>query len=107
MLHIGIVASSAEGAALCYRTICVEGAELLVLRGGKSTLRRCRPKIFLEIEECWTISFGWTAADVVRFLREIGYQHFYGLGHQGLRIEEAASDACGILCTWEKIGGLA
>jgi aspartate racemase len=28
-LHIGIVASSAEGAALCYRTICVEGAELL------------------------------------------------------------------------------
>ena len=24
--HIGIVAISAEGAALCYRTICVEGA---------------------------------------------------------------------------------
>lgn len=29
MLHIGIVASSAEGAALCYRTICAEGAEML------------------------------------------------------------------------------
>jgi aspartate racemase len=27
--HIGIVACSAEGAALCYRTICSEGAELL------------------------------------------------------------------------------
>ena len=27
--HIGIVAVSAEGAALCYRTICSEGAELL------------------------------------------------------------------------------
>jgi aspartate racemase len=27
--HIGIVACSAEGAALCYRTICVEGALLL------------------------------------------------------------------------------
>ena len=26
--HIGIVAVSAEGAALCYRTICVEGAAL-------------------------------------------------------------------------------
>jgi aspartate racemase len=26
--HIGVVACSAEGAALCYRTICVEGAEL-------------------------------------------------------------------------------
>lgn len=28
-LHIGIVACSAEGAALCYRTICAEGAKLL------------------------------------------------------------------------------
>lgn len=27
--HIGIVGCSAEGAALCYRTICIEGAELL------------------------------------------------------------------------------
>lgn len=27
--HIGIVAVSAEGAALCYRTVCVEGAALL------------------------------------------------------------------------------
>src|SRR3981081_2841486 len=27
--HIGIVACSAEGAALCYRTICVEGSPLL------------------------------------------------------------------------------
>ena len=28
-MHIGIVACSAEGAALCYRTICVEGAAIL------------------------------------------------------------------------------
>jgi aspartate racemase len=28
-LHIGIVACSAEGAALCYRTICIEAASLL------------------------------------------------------------------------------
>lgn len=27
--HIGIVACSAEGAALCYRTICTEGAQLM------------------------------------------------------------------------------
>jgi len=27
--HVGIVACSAEGASLCYRTICVEGAQLL------------------------------------------------------------------------------
>jgi aspartate racemase len=29
MKHIGIVGCSAEGAALCYRTICLEGAALL------------------------------------------------------------------------------
>lgn len=29
MQHIGIAACSAEGAALCYRTICVEGAQRL------------------------------------------------------------------------------
>lgn len=29
MKHIGIVAVSAEGAALCYRTICLEAAGLL------------------------------------------------------------------------------
>ncbi len=27
--HIGIVACSAEGAALCYRTVCSEGAQVL------------------------------------------------------------------------------
>jgi aspartate racemase len=27
--HIGIVACSAEGAALCYRTICAEGPAML------------------------------------------------------------------------------
>ena len=27
--HIGIVGCSAEGASLCYQTICVEGAKLL------------------------------------------------------------------------------
>jgi len=31
MKHIGIVAVSAEGAALCYRTVCLEGAAFLGL----------------------------------------------------------------------------
>jgi FkbM family methyltransferase len=84
-----------------------EGAELLVLRGGKSTLRRCRPRIFLEIEECWTRSFGWTPEDVVMFLREVGYRHFYWLGREGLRSQSEVSGGGGVLCTWEKMDGLA
>ena len=31
--HIGIVACSAEGAALCYRTVCVEGADVMGRHG--------------------------------------------------------------------------
>ena len=85
----------------------VEGAELLVLRGGESTLRRCRPKIFLEIEERWTSSFGWTGTDVIRFLRDIGYQQFYWLGQQGLQAGTDTLGGNGVLCTWEKISGLA
>ena len=42
-LHIGIVACSAEGAALCYRTICVEGAELLGPHGHPEVSMHTHP----------------------------------------------------------------
>lgn len=51
-MHIGIVACSAEGAALCYRTICAEGAALL----GP----HAHPEVSLhsaslaEYVKCWT-----------------------------------------------------
>jgi aspartate racemase len=52
-LHIGIVACSAEGAALCYRTVCAEGAALL----GP----HAHPEVSLH---------GLSLADYVRFLDE-------------------------------------
>jgi aspartate racemase len=41
--HIGIVACSAEGAALCYRTICVEGAELVGPHGHPEVSMHTHP----------------------------------------------------------------
>jgi aspartate racemase len=41
--HIGIVAGSAEGAALCYRTICLEGAELLGPHGHPEVSMHTHP----------------------------------------------------------------
>jgi aspartate racemase len=41
--HIGIVACSAEGAALCYRTICVEGAQLLGAHGHPEVSMHTHP----------------------------------------------------------------
>jgi aspartate racemase len=41
--HIGIVACSAEGAALCYRTVCVEGAGLLGAHGHPEVTMHTHP----------------------------------------------------------------
>jgi aspartate racemase len=41
--HIGIVACSAEGAALCYRTICAEGARLLAPHAHPEVSMHTRP----------------------------------------------------------------
>jgi FkbM family methyltransferase len=84
----------------------VEGAELLVFRGGESTLRRCQPKIYFEAEERWTNSFGWKACDVFRFLRDVGYKHFYGIEPGRIRIIEDRFTG-GILCSWKELSGLA
>jgi FkbM family methyltransferase len=52
----------------------VEGAELLVLRGGEATLRRLRPKILVEVNQ---VTCGWaghTCAELTDFLVGLGYQ---------------------------------
>src|SRR5207245_11438154 len=43
MKHIGIVAISAEGAALCYRTICLEGSTLLGPHAHPEVSLHCFP----------------------------------------------------------------
>jgi aspartate racemase len=43
MKHIGLVAVSAEGAALCYRTICIEGAGLLGPHNHPEVSLHCFP----------------------------------------------------------------
>jgi FkbM family methyltransferase len=85
----------------------VEGAELLVLRGGKSVLSRWRPKLFLEVDNRWMNSFGWTAADLYSFLRETGYSHFYRVDAPLFPIPVNGYAEGGILCCWEEPRGLA
>ena len=43
--HIGIAACSAEGAALCYRTICVEGAEFVGVPHGHPEVSMHTPSL--------------------------------------------------------------
>ena len=50
--HIGIVACSAEGAALCYRTICLEGADLLGPHSHPEVSMHSHP--FAEYVKCFS-----------------------------------------------------
>lgn len=61
----------------------VEGAELFVLQGGRETIAKCRPLIFLELLRKWSKPFGYHPNDAIRMLREIGYR-CYTFGEGGL-----------------------
>lgn len=54
----------------------VEGAEILVLRGGLRTIEEHRPLIFLELLRKWSKPFGYHPNDVIRMLSQIGYHCF-------------------------------
>lgn len=54
--------------------IDVEGGELDVLRGAARTISLHRPVIYCEAYENWTRSFGYGPADLISFVRSMGYQ---------------------------------
>lgn len=66
----------------------VEGAELLVFRGGVEAIRRDRPVIFSELLRKWTASFGYHPNEVLSLLKEIGYRCFTAGGG---RLQEIAA----------------
>jgi hypothetical protein len=51
----------------------VEGAELLVFKGGQDLLRAFHPPLLLEIEAKHTKRFAYTPVDLDAFLRTFGY----------------------------------
>lgn len=54
----------------------VEGAELLVFRGGEETLRRDKPMVFSEMLRKWTAGFGYHPNDILDFFQGLGYRCF-------------------------------
>ena len=56
--------------------IDVEGAELLVLKGGRKTLARQKPILFMELLRKWSLPFGYHPNDVIALLGEIGYRGY-------------------------------
>ena len=61
----------------------VEGAELLVLKGGKKTLEELKPKnILFEFVKVNSDGFGYGSNDIFDYLREFGY-FIHTVSHNG------------------------
>lgn len=54
----------------------VEGAELLVFKGGVELIKRDCPVIFTEMLRKWTSKFNYHPNDIISFFKELGYSCF-------------------------------
>jgi FkbM family methyltransferase len=54
----------------------VEGAELLVFKGGLETIAREKPIVFSEILRKWSKKFNYNPNEIFHLFREQGYQSF-------------------------------
>lgn len=54
----------------------VEGAELMVFRGGKDFLSKFHPTILCEIEERHINRYGYSPEELIDFLKNFGYEVF-------------------------------
>lgn len=52
----------------------VEGAELLVLKGGLKTIKKHKPVILMEMLRKWSAKFGYHPNDIIKLLGDIGYK---------------------------------
>jgi FkbM family methyltransferase len=69
----------------------VEGAELLVFRGGRQTLSEHRPVVFAELLRKWSKPFGYHPNDMLAYFNELGYECF-AVGQSGVRHIDAVTD---------------
>ena len=54
----------------------VEGAELLVFKGGVDVIKKDTPIVFTEMLRKWTSKFNYHPNDIIAFFKELGYSCF-------------------------------
>jgi FkbM family methyltransferase len=54
----------------------VEGAELMVFRGGRETIAKAHPIVFTEMLRKWSKAFGYSPNDIIDWFADLGYACF-------------------------------
>lgn len=54
----------------------VQGCELNILKGGKNTIMKYRPYMFMEVEEKQLNQFNLTSYDLIEYTKSLGYQMY-------------------------------
>ena len=72
------------GATVDFIKCDVEGAELLVLRGGTACIQQCLPIILCEMLRKWSAKFGYHPNEIIALLEGFGYE-CYEVAASGLR----------------------
>ena len=54
----------------------VEGAELLVFKGGRNIITRCKPSVLCEVDRGYMSRFNTTPEELYDFFSKIGYKAF-------------------------------
>lgn len=58
----------------------VEGAELLVFQGGRTTIERDKPVVLAEILRKWSAKFNYDPNEIFALFRELGYEVYTAQG---------------------------
>jgi FkbM family methyltransferase len=83
--------ASNHGVAPDFIKCDVEGAELLVFKGGQATLAAHLPVVFTELLRKWSKPFGYHPNDVIALFAKLGYGCF-AIGAQGTRSITTVTD---------------
>ena len=70
----------------------VEGAEFLVYKGGRESLKKYKPIIFSEMLRKWSAKFGYHPNDIIEFLSDIGYQCYVCVGDKLIKFNRVDED---------------
>lgn len=87
----------------------VEGAEFMVLKGGKEVISRKKPVIFVELLRKWSKEFGYAPNDVIRFMEGLGYRCYCiraGKLSEVLQITEETAETNFLFLNEEKHGAV-